>query len=300
MKTLHVDTGRELRGGQRQLIYLLEGLLSRGEKIAVLARKDSPFFEHCHLAGWPVHAATLLNVMRQARSADLVHAHDARAHTLTAIASRKPLAVSRRVAFPVRASVLSSWKYYRANLFLPVSQAVARQLAAASIPPENIRLIYDAVPASPLLWTWQPGAPVVALASNDPLKGSSLIRSAAEQWGETPLVFSSNLADDLPNAAAFLYVTASEGLGSAALLAMSMGVPVIASAVEGLLEVFENRRSGLHVENTVASIAAAVAHIATDRPLAEQLSREGYSRVQTQFSLDAMVSQTIAAYRSLL
>ena len=67
--------------------------------------------------------------------------------------------------------------------------------------------------------------------------------------GGFPVVFSADLESDLLHAAAFLYITRSEGLGSAALLAMAMGIPVVASRQGGLTEVFEDERSGLFVQN---------------------------------------------------
>ena len=38
MRILHVDTGRSLRGGQRQLLMLLKGLKERGHEQTLLAR----------------------------------------------------------------------------------------------------------------------------------------------------------------------------------------------------------------------------------------------------------------------
>ena len=58
--------------------------------------------------------------------------------------------------------------------------------------------------------------------------------------------------------ALFLYITHSEGLGSAVLLAMAAGVPVIASNVGGLPEIVEHERTGLLTENTAQAIANAI------------------------------------------
>ena len=59
---------------------------------------------------------------------------------------------------------------------------------------------------------------------------------------------SQHLEADLRDAAMLVYLTASEGLGSGALLAMSAGVPVIASRVGGLPEIVRHRETGLLVE----------------------------------------------------
>ena len=98
---------------------------------------------------------------------------------------------------------------------------------------------------------------MIALATREREKGRDLVERAAALGG-LPVVFSSNLESDLLHASAFVYITRSEGLGSAALLAMAMGVPVIASCIGGLTEVFEDETSGLFVPNDAAQIARTI------------------------------------------
>ncbi len=294
MRTLHIDTGREMRGGQRQVLLLLEALAARGEPFSVLARRGGKLHSEVGARGWPVKSASLLNTFRESADADAVHAHDAGAHTLAAIASRRPFAVSRRVIFPVRTSALSKWKYSRADAYLAISGAVARELRLAGVRPEKIAIVYDAVAAGAPEWHWSPGAPVVTFASEDPAKGADLIRSAFPS-----AVFSHDLARDLPGGSVFLYISRSEGLGSAALLAMSLGVPVVASNIGGLAEIFEDGISGLYVPNEPSAIAAAVRRVTTDRDLAERLSRNGRLRIEQRFTPDALVEGVMAVYRSI-
>ncbi len=80
--------------------------------------------------------------MLLARRHDLIHAHDARSHTLGAIARSGRLVVSRRVAFPVG----SAWKYRRARRYLAVSEFVKSVLVAGGVPEEKIAVVYDGVP----------------------------------------------------------------------------------------------------------------------------------------------------------
>ena len=112
MRTLHVDSGREMRGGQWQALYLIERLTDA----VLLARAGSPLFEEAARRNLDVRALTFRALTAAAKQADLVHAHDARSHTLTAIAGVAPLVVSRRVAFPVKRGFFSLWKYARATL----------------------------------------------------------------------------------------------------------------------------------------------------------------------------------------
>ncbi len=293
-----MDTGRELRGGQRQVLLLMEGLRAAGVEGALLARAGSPLFaaaEQAKLAVRPVSLAGLVF----ARKANLVHVHDARAHTLAAVGTRVPFVVSRRVAFPVRRTVLSGWKYARARRFLAVSQFVAGELLSAGIAGDKIDVVYDGVQGDVTPAVWSAGASVVALDSDDPAKGRDLVASAA-RLADCPVVYSSNLTKDLLSASVFLYITRAEGLGSAALLAMAMGVPVIASKVGGLPEVLGNGRAGVLVENDPLPIAEAIQRVREDSALARTLIERGKERVAELFTAQQMVDNTMACYRRAL
>ena len=99
-------------------------------------------------ASWTFGRSRFERWRRAARRADLVHVHDARAHTMAALAGVAPLVVSRRVAFPVKSGFLSGRKYARATLYLAVSNYVAARLLDAGVPGDKIRVVYDGVPIS--------------------------------------------------------------------------------------------------------------------------------------------------------
>ncbi len=139
----------------------------------------------------------------------------------------------------------------------------------------------------------------VALASTDPQKGRDLAEKAA-LLAELQIVFSDDLARDFRRASQFVYLTRSEGLGSAALLAMSFGLPVIASRVGGLPEVVIDQETGLLVENEPADIARAMRRLADDPPYAARLGRNGRQRVEQFFSRRQMIEGTIRAYEKVL
>src|SRR2546430_5316114 len=83
------------------------------------------------------------------------------------------------------------------------------------------------------------GAEILILESPDPGKGTALALQAVKLAGFDAHA-SHDLEHDLARAGLFLYITQSEGLGSAVLLAMAAGVPVIASDVGGLPEIVEH------------------------------------------------------------
>ena len=292
MRILHIDMGRSMRGGQWQVIHLMRGLRERGHDTSLLAREGSPLAKLAAGEGFTVKPAGIFRLRAASRAFHITHAHDGRAHTLAALAGVKPLLVSRRVAFPIKTGFASRWKYQRAACFIAVSHYVKEKIMAAGIGESRIRVVYDGVPAI----TPQPAAgPVLAPASGDPNKGSSLASEAAALAG-VELVFSSNLPADLPGSKLFLYLTVEEGLGSGALLAMSAGVPVIASAVGGLREIIEDGVSGLLVGNQPSAIAVRMARLLDDPAHAASLVAHGRERAIRQFSLQAMVEGTLRIY----
>jgi glycosyltransferase involved in cell wall biosynthesis len=300
MRILHLDTGKQMRGGQWQALRLIEGLRAHGVECALLARAGSPLGEAARQAGCQVAPAGFARAAALARRCDLVHAHDARAHTLAALAGGAPLVVSRRVAFGGAGGPASRWKYGRPARFIAVSEFVKSTLVARGVPAEKIAVVYDGVP---LLNAAQPaaGRPRVLAPDtrDDPQKGLALARQAAQLAG-AELQLSASLQRDLPGAAVFLYITHSEGLGSGALLAMSAGVPVVASRVGGLPEIIRHGHNGLLVENQAEAIAAAIRELLDDASLARRLGLAGRNTVMERFTVEHMIRGAMEAYRQVL
>jgi hypothetical protein len=293
VRILHLDSGRELRGGQWQVLYLLRGLRARGHEVQLLAR--GALLDSAKREGFDAVPLSFAGISNEAQ---ILHAHDARSHALAALRRQlsplPPLVVSRRVAFPVRSGFLSRWKYRQASRYIAISRFVAAQLIEAGIKSGSISVVYDGVPVAPVRDAGMPGA-VVAPATGDPMKGSDLLREAARLAG-VEIVFSDNLSRDLPRAALFVYVSRSEGLGSAALLAMAHGVPVVASRIGGLVEAVEDGVSGLLAANTPTEIGSAIALLLEDRELRCRMGRAARERVERCFSLDSMVDGTLRVY----
>lgn len=285
-----------MRGGQHQVSLLLRALEEEGHEPSLLAREDGPLFAAARSDGIETHPVDAKAVWKYSRKADLVHAHDARAHTMAAIASRRKFVVSRRVAFPVKRSVGSLWKYQRATRYLAVSRFVAKQLLSAGVRQEKIDVVYDGVDDRGPACGWNPEYPAVALASRDPEKGRDLVEQAARASG-VEVLFSENLTHDLQRASMFVYISRSEGLGSAVLLAMGCGVPVIASRIGGLIETFEEDISGVFVENEVGEIVRAMRKVLGNRVFAQRLIAEGRNRIAQCFSKRHLVEATLASYR---
>ncbi len=287
MKVLHLDSGREMRGGQWQVLRLHRALLAAGHESLLLAREGGPLLS----AGEPLRPARLRQI---SGDFDLVHAHDARSHSLAALLSKAPFVVSRRVAFPVKTSALSRWKYGRARRYLAVSKYVAEILSQAGVDDSRIDVVYDGVevPAAPAH-----GETFLTPYTLDPAKGMALAEQAAAESG-LALRRSENLEQDLADARAMVYLSESEGLGSGILLAMAHGVAVIASRTGGIPELIEDGVNGILVENEPNAIAQALRGLTPAR--CAELGSNARKTVQRRFTVSHMVEATMASYRKAL
>lgn len=290
MRILHLDSGREMRGGQWQALRLHSGLLQAGHASMLLARDGSPLLAEARKSGLPCDVLRPLRLGMQTRQYDVVHAHDAHSHTLAALFSRAPFVVSRRVAFPIRDSRASRWKYRRAGLFLAVSRHVAMQLEKAGVEPARIAVVYDgvAVPPEPAH-----GDAILVPHSLDPQKGMALALEAARMAG-VKIEITHDLPADLPRARALVYLTHSEGLGSGILLGMAHGVTVIASDVGGIPELIRNGDNGILVNNDPAAVADAFQRIDP------ALGRAARATVIERFTEERTIAATLDAYRKAI
>ncbi len=159
MRVAHVDTGRDWRGGQTQVLLLLRGLRRRGHDV-ILAAPDAPLASRVLSEGipWlPLGAGGELDLGAGARLAgqlgafapEALHAHTARAHTLARDAGARlsvPVLVSRRVLAPVGTNPFSRRKYGRGVArYLCISRAVMDVMLGGGIPAELLALVPSAV-----------------------------------------------------------------------------------------------------------------------------------------------------------
>ncbi len=292
MRILHVDTGRQMRGGQWQVLYLLGELERMGHEPVLLARAGSPLLERAAERGFEAQECSLVAVVRCSAGADIVHAHDAKAHTLAIAAAGTPLVVSRRVAFDPKRDILSRWKYSRVARYLAVSRFVGSKLVAAGVDEKRISVVYDGVP---LLEPKPPAGLILTPRFSDPLKGGDLLGRL-----DLPVRQSDDLLSDLPGSRLFLYLSRSEGLGSGILLAMSAGVPVVASDTGGIPEVVIDGVTGLLTRNDPESITEKARLLEREPELAARLAQTARKRIVREFTIERMAEATVAAYRECL
>ncbi|MGZ4428771.1 MAG: glycogen synthase [Nocardioidaceae bacterium] len=111
----------------------------------------------------------------------------------------------------------------------------------------------------------------------------------------------------LTGALAFLCPSVYEPLGIVNLEAMACETAVVASRIGGIPEVVVDGTTGLLVDyderdpaGFEADLAAAVNRLAADPVLAARMGRAGRERAVAEFAWDAIATQTVELYRSLL
>jgi glycosyltransferase involved in cell wall biosynthesis len=112
--------------------------------------------------------------------------------------------------------------------------------------------------------------------------------------------FQENLFEFFSGLDVYIMPSRSEGLGSAALLAMAHALPVIATRVGGLPEVVEEGKTGwLVAPESPNALADAIAAAASNPARLKELGSNARLRSK-EFSADIMVERTEALYRRLM
>jgi glycosyltransferase involved in cell wall biosynthesis len=347
-RILHIDSGRSWRGGQRQVFLLAAGLRDLGYRVLVVAPAGSPLIRRAEHAGlptyrltlrseWDIRAARELRAVAREWGANIVHAHDARSHSIARFAllgrRKTRLIVTRRVAFPPKQVRL---KYrYGVDAFIAISHAVKAVMVTAGIPANRIDVVHSGIPAPqvkrPRNWRRERGWPtstvvcgIVGAMTQE--KGLDMISGIARRlpgdvFRRTRLVllggkgkggtsvagvegFDAGFVEEIHDAIAGLDVlwhpSRSEGLGTSVIDAMAIGVPPIAFAVGGLPEVIEDGKSGILVPaGDVSAFMRAAAELITNEPLRARLGEGAKARAR-EFDSKRMIERTAEVYDRLL
>jgi glycosyltransferase involved in cell wall biosynthesis len=149
-KIIHLASGREWRGGQRQVLLLARELARLGADQLLITRAAGRLAREAVAAGVPVHGVAWrsglsLAALRAAwwaarRRPALLHAHDAHAVAVAALAAllaRRPFVATKRTDFPIRRP--AAWR--RAARTIAISAAVRDRLVEAGIDPARIALV---------------------------------------------------------------------------------------------------------------------------------------------------------------
>jgi L-malate glycosyltransferase len=343
-RILHIDSGREWRGGQRQVVLLARGLRERDYEPLVVAPPGSPLVQRLRRAGiatsavamrgdWDLVAARRIRALVRTWNAGIVHVHDARAHAIALIALLDrpsiPLVVTRRVAQPPRG--IRRQYSARVTRFLAASDVVRDALVRGGIEPGRIEVIYPGVPApvveKPRDWRtecrWPPECVVCGVVGAGADADGSLLWSIVEHMAPDARrrarlltfggpgsgayeiagvpAFRAGFVDELHPALAgvdmLLHLATSEGVGTALIDAMALGVPPITFGVSGFPALVDAPRTGVVVPaGDVGAFADALSHLILADTERRTLAGRGPAR-SARFSVERMVDCVDAEYQ---
>lgn len=164
-RTLHINTERTWRGGEKQTLHLVTRLLARGHVAELVCQPNSPLAERARARDVPVHEismrgdadpvaiARIGRVMRRGKF-DVCQMHTSHAHMLGVLARgfrKSPYTlVTRRVDFSVLRSWISRLKYrHGVDRYIAISHAIRRVMIEDGIDPERIEVVHSGVSELP-------------------------------------------------------------------------------------------------------------------------------------------------------
>lgn len=164
MRVLHVEAGRHVYGGARQVAWLVEGLARRGVDNLLACPPGAGIAAHvagsARVLGMPmrgdVDAALTWRLAQAIRAArpDLVHLHSRRGADLWGgVAARltgTACVLSRRVDNP-EPRWLARVKYRMYDRVIAISQGIRDVLLAEGVAPQRVECVRSAVDAAPYL-----------------------------------------------------------------------------------------------------------------------------------------------------
>jgi glycosyltransferase involved in cell wall biosynthesis len=168
MHIAHLETGRHLYGGARQVLYLLEGLGQEGVQSTLICPPESAIAEAASKLGLTVETMPMSGDLdavfgqRLARwlkdhQPDLLHVHSRRgADMWGGVAARQagtPAVLSRRVDNP-DFPIIGKVKYRLYERVIAISAEIRSQLHVGGVPNSKLRLVHSAVAADLCQPTW--------------------------------------------------------------------------------------------------------------------------------------------------
>ena len=141
------------------------------------------------------------------------------------------------------------------------------------------------------------------LVGHGPLEDE--LRAQAREFHIADHVTFLGFCDDIPSvlAATDVFVLASlwEGMPNAVLEAMAAGIPVVATRVEGTLDIIEDGETGVLVmPKDIPALVSSILRLLGDPARARRLGEAAQAHVRAHFLLDAMVHRHEELYARLL
>jgi len=144
MKIVHISTEPSIRGGERQLLRIHEGVLAAGEESVIICPTKSPLLQ-LTLSVNPYRKSIVaplqivMNILRE--NPDVIHCHDSRSLTYLALIKpliSQPILFSRKTVFPLKQTRSARKKYSSLTELIAISKAAA----------SSVREIYPEIPVT--------------------------------------------------------------------------------------------------------------------------------------------------------
>ncbi|HEY7877475.1 MAG TPA: glycosyltransferase [Gemmatimonadaceae bacterium] len=160
LTVMYVDLNTEWRGGQRQILWMAEGLRRRGGRPLLALRPNAVLAERASARGIEVVPINPLfaewgpwTVMRLRRLAaregvQILHpqcGHSMALSALAALGTDTRVIFARRVTSRLRPGVVTRIKYRRAHRIIAVCRAAVPALVDVGIDPELVDVVYSGV-----------------------------------------------------------------------------------------------------------------------------------------------------------
>lgn len=269
----------------------------------------------------------------------LLHAHDghgAKFACLASLTSGTRYVVTRRIGKRPSSNPWTRAVYARASAIVAVAESVARTMRAY-VPGQRIEVIHSALgrlgvdqaSRGAIRNRWPDAFLIVNVAALvQSQKGQlHLLRVARRLRAERPDIqfvllgegrdrtwlesqardldnvafegFVGNVGDYLAAADAFVLPSLHEGIGGACLDAMYAGLPVVASAVDGVPEIVQDGVNGLLVPAAdEGALFEAICRLRDDAALAQRLAEQGRKMAEAYLP-ERMATRYLDLYRSI-
>ncbi len=161
MKILHIDLEKSLRGGQKQVINLIEELkefpdvenllvCKNGSELAKYAEENGIAHKKIKVScECDLFAVLKLKGIILSENPDIVHFHSGHAHSIGYLAlknNRKiKKIITRRVHFDIRNNFFTKKKYADVDKVVCISKYIRGKVREYGVPDKNIELIYSGV-----------------------------------------------------------------------------------------------------------------------------------------------------------
>lgn len=158
LKILHVSSEKTWRGGEQQIAYLIGELSNQRIQNVVLCKRESAFESYClqnniehytasFRSNLDIRSSIKLKNICQIEVPDIIHTHSSRSHSIALygkyFGNNIPLAVSRRVDFPIK----TNWKYNdrAVKRIICVSNFIQKLVSPTIKTSEKCITIYDGI-----------------------------------------------------------------------------------------------------------------------------------------------------------